>query len=116
MMRAASIEFMGYLSRESSVFRALLEDNVDAETGEIFSHGWMARVADAFCAGGLAEAERNMLLREAEKQLQHGHDTLSNLIAVSFVEHLPPPQEQGYKLIAGYPALLREYGIIFRPC
>ncbi|MDZ4395025.1 hypothetical protein [Cypionkella sp.] len=113
MISAAIIEFMGYLSHECSVFRALLEDEVDIETGEIFPHCWMGRVTDAFCAGELNQTEQNMLLREAEKQLKPEDDSLSNLVAVSFVENLPPPQEQGYKLIAGYPALLRQYAIVF---
>ncbi|MES2435670.1 MAG: hypothetical protein V4586_17815 [Pseudomonadota bacterium] len=113
MISAAIIEFMGYLSHESRVCRALLEDHVDAETGEVFPHGWMARVADAFCAGRLNQTEQDALLREAEKHLKPEDDSLSNLIAVSFVEHLPPPLEQGCKLIAGYPALLRQYAIVF---
>lgn len=113
MINASIIAFMGYLSHESRTCHELLENEIDSETGEIFHHMWMGRVADVFCTGGLNEQERGILLDEAERQLAQGHPALSNLIAVSFVENLPPPQEQGFKLIASYPALLKQYSTVF---
>jgi hypothetical protein len=115
MISASIIVFIGYLSHASQKMQSILEDHVDRETGEIFHYMWMARVTDAFCDGGLSNSERTMLLDEAEREIQHGDDSLSNLIAVCFVEHLPPPQESGFEMIEGYTALLKEYQNIFGP-
>lgn len=96
-MSQANLEYVMLLVANFPYLEPLLQDHVE-DFGEVIPHvffGDLTRYAvTAFIQGDDMEQLKD-LLAELERAFHAGNDEVANLIAVSFVENLPSPGEQG---------------------
>lgn len=103
------IEFVEKLAEEFSELRSVLRDHEELNDGEIHPHRLMAD----YCRAAIS-AEKNsnwviLLLQFLEEKFSNGDDPVSNLIAVSFIEHLPRSSMNLFWIINCLGAKMRQY-------
>lgn len=99
-MRAAEVAFVGALVHRFPLLRPLLQehlDDYDALLPHVFLGDVTRWVTNEFATGGRSEALR-AVLEFIESSFRDGHDHERELVAVSFLENLPRPDEEGSQL------------------
>ena len=102
-MSASTVAFVGSLAYQFPALRPLLQVHLDDQDGEILPHLFMAdleRWAEAQIQA--RDEASHLLLEQVLAFLEMAYSTqgaeVEELIAVSFLEHLPRPGEPGAEL------------------
>ncbi len=98
-MRAAQVALLGSLAWRFPGLRPALDEHLDDNEGEILPHPLMAayeRWLEARFEAG--DPEISPVLASLEEAYATGGEEVQELIAVSFLEHLPRSPEPGWGL------------------
>lgn len=104
-MSASTVAFVGALFHRFKVLQPLLEEHLDDQDGEVLPHLLMADV-ERWAEAEIAKSDESAraFVREVLAFLEVAYATqgseVEELIAVSFLEHLPRPGEPGSQLRA----------------
>lgn len=109
----AETVFAGFLSYQIEGVFEIYANSINEWDGEFFPYLWMANVAKVVSENMINSRDRDFLLRILDNELESAKETIKNFIAVSFVENLPIPNENGEEVVRGYKNLHAEYRKIF---
>ena len=102
-MKAATVAFVGALVYRFPVLRPLLQEHLDDQKGEVLPHLFIADV-ERWVETGVKSGDRTRreqvraLLDFLETAYSQGDADVEELISVSFLEHLPRPEETGSEI------------------
>jgi len=85
-----TIAFVKVLVEDSPALAQVFAEHSEDNGGNLLPHVFFADVARALSASGFPKDERSSILNALDENLAPGDDPISNLISVSFVEHLSP--------------------------
>jgi hypothetical protein len=102
-MSASTVAFTGALVYRFQELLPLLEQHLSDQDGEVLPHLLMADVerwSTQAAVSGSSEQLRvvKRLISFLERAFSEGGDDVQELIAVSFLEHLPRPSEPGAEI------------------
>ena len=102
-MSAATVAFVGALVYAFPVLRPVLEEHLGDQEGEVLPHLFMADVErwlerEVMNRRAQSAEEIATLLAFLEEAVATGDPEVNELIAVSFLEHLPRPGQPGSEI------------------
>lgn len=99
-MSAATVRFVHELVERFPALKPLLTEHMKDNFGEVLPHLFMADVTRWVIAAFLADewAQLVPLLSFLEHAYEKDGPVIEELISVSFLEHLPRPDEAGWKI------------------
>lgn len=102
-MRAATVAFIGALVHAFPVLRPVLQEHLNDQEGEVLAHLFMADVErwlerEVMNRRSQSSTEVAGVLTFLEDTFGKGDPEVNELIAASFLEHLPRPGELGSEI------------------
>lgn len=108
-MKAAQVAFVGHLAHVVTSIAPVLQEHLDDNDGVVLPHIVMADIER--WAESVVQANSDdlaVLLNELEAAFASGDEDVTELIAVSFLEHIPRAPEPGHQLRGLLGPTLRE--------
>ena len=98
-MSAQTVAFVGWLCREFPVLLPLLQEHLDDQNGEILPNVLLGEITRWLVCNFDSEPNVKEIVATLEHAYSGGESTgVSELVAVSFLENLPRPGEDGAEI------------------
>lgn len=115
-MSALTVSFSAGLAYKFEPLLKVFEEHLDDNSGEILPHLLIAGFCRKILQSSKPEKWHFEFFDYLEANYSAGDDLVSELVAVSFIEHLPAPQQEGYWTVSLLGRKLkRQYNRIFLP-